>query len=82
MTPDKALWRGLASLLAVSAGGEGQAGAGRVDLRPGVIRWMSKMWEYLGQEDRAWPVSIRAQGMSYGKNDSVFKNGIDDGFGL
>ncbi|PWG60240.1 type I-E CRISPR-associated protein Cse1/CasA [Bifidobacterium catulorum] len=67
----KSLWRGLASLLEV----------GDADLRPGVIRWIEELQRKgcLAQgEHPLSKFSIRAQGMTYGTQSSVYETGIDD----
>lgn len=67
----KALWRGLAPMLAV----------GDSDLRPGVIRWVEELQREgcLGNSDHLLSMfSIRVQGMTYGTQSSVYETGIDD----
>ena len=70
--PKRAIWRGLSSIVATEKG--------RVDCRPGVVRWV----EFLQKEDKLpgeiFPyVAIHAQGMSYEKQfSSAFEDGVDD----
>ncbi|MBW3081499.1 type I-E CRISPR-associated protein Cse1/CasA [Bifidobacterium saguinibicoloris] len=67
----KALWRGLASMVAV----------GKADLRPGVVRWVEEL-QREGCLDEGVHLlsvfSIHAQGMTYGTQSSVYETGIDD----
>lgn len=71
--PNRSIWRGLSSLIAY----EDSAGSGQPDMRPGVIRWVERL-ELEGAIDKAMPLSIRAHGMEYGTNDSVYADGVDD----
>ncbi len=73
--PEKALWRGLASLLSVEGVKQGLS----PDLRPGVIRWMEEI-QYHETVDLPPLVAVCAQGMSYGTQNSVFEDGINDFF--
>lgn len=71
--PNKSIWRGLSSLIAYGDA----SGSGQPDMRPGVIRWV----ERLGLEGAIGidkPLAIRAQGMEYGTNDSVYADAVDD----
>lgn len=72
----KALWRGLASLISVSGENDG-------DRRPGVIRWVEHIKCSVGERG-TYPerLTIRAQGMEYGTQSSVFTNGFDDSLSL
>lgn len=66
--PDKAIWRGLQSLLPGSSSRQG--GSGADPLAPGILEWLS----YLGNEQVIDPdqhVHIRAVGMVYGSNSSI-----------
>lgn len=66
----KALWRGLAPMVAV----------GESDLRPGVIRWVEELQreDCLNGDHLLSTFSIHAQGMTYGTQSSVYETGIDD----
>ena len=68
------LWRGLASLLVA-----GQTESG-VDLRPGVIRWVDLLLDRQAIDDKDLLISLHAQGMEYGTQNSVFSNAVDDIF--
>lgn len=73
--PGKALWRGSASLLSVSAEEK--------DFRPGVVRWAEHTSEMLkDQRLGGFSLSICSQGMSYGTQNSVFEDGFDDYFDI
>lgn len=71
----KALWRGLEPILCVNEDG---------DSRPGLVRWLEEIrTEMLNSEDHVLDlVTIHAQGMTYGKQNSVFETGIDDTIAL
>lgn len=75
--PNKSIWRGLSSLL--TYGGTGSDG--QPDLRPGVVRWVERL-EDEGALDKGATVTIHAQGMEYGTQDSVFTDGVDDALSL
>ncbi|NEG54823.1 type I-E CRISPR-associated protein Cse1/CasA [Bifidobacterium sp. SMA15] len=66
----KALWRGLAPMVAV----------GESDLRPGVIRWVEELQREgcLSEDHLLSTFSVHAQGMTYGTQSSVYETGIDD----
>lgn len=72
----RALWHGLASLVSMS--GETNGGC-----RPGVIRWAEHVKGLIGEKG-SYPeqLTIRAQGMEYGKQRSEFTNGFDDSLSL
>ncbi len=72
--PSRAVWRGLASIVAIGESG---------DLRPGVIRWVERLRyeEVLTAKDLP-VVAIHAQGMGYGTQNSVFSDAVDDKFDL
>lgn len=69
----KALWRGLSPLLSAGA----DEGGSTDDLRPGVVRWAEELVRR-GVLAPDWTLSIRAQGMTYGTQSSVYEEGIDD----
>lgn len=73
--PDRAIWRGLQSLLpAVSSG---QKAEGAPALSPGILEWLG----HLGLESMLpndYPVRLRAVGMVYGSNNSVTDDIVDD----
>lgn len=69
--PERTIWRGLSSIVA--------AKKGRVDLRPGVVRWVELLQNEGILPGETLPyVAIHAQGMSYGTQSSVFEDGVDD----
>ncbi|BDR52365.1 CRISPR-associated protein CasA [Bombiscardovia nodaiensis] len=68
----KALWRGLEPLLKYSTD------MGR-DLRPGVIEWIESVQNLTASSlSPLNSVTIHAQGMSYGTQNSVFEDAMDD----
>ena len=75
--PNRSIWRGLSSLVAI----DNEDVAGQSDLRPGVIRWIESL-ESAGVLDGNQVMSIRAQGMEYGTQDSVFTDSVDDSLSL
>lgn len=75
--PNKSIWRGLSSLLAY----ENAEHADQSDLRPGVVRWVERL-EDTGVLDKGAALTIHAQGMEYGTQDSVFTDGVDDAISL
>lgn len=74
----KNLWRGLAPMLHV-------APESSDDLRPGIIRWVERLRGEgcLDQGRHVMDlVSLHAQGMTYGTQNSVYETGIDDSLSL
>lgn len=71
---NRSLWRGLASLLAQSADGS-------VDLVPGVISWNERLKAELFKNKKA-VLTVKAQGLAYGTQSSVYDDGIDDSLSL
>ncbi|AKV56207.1 CRISPR-associated protein, Cse1 family [Bifidobacterium actinocoloniiforme DSM 22766] len=68
----KALWRGLEPLLKFTTE------MGR-DLRPGVVGWVESVRELIASSaNPLTTVAIHAQGLSYGTQNSVFDDAIDD----
>ncbi|MFQ6331510.1 type I-E CRISPR-associated protein Cse1/CasA (plasmid) [Nocardia sp. CWNU-33] len=76
--PERALWRGLASLIGEVANPTGTGGRA---IAPGVIEWLS----YLVVEDEldpTHPVRLHATGMQYINNQSVVGDIFDDAIGF
>lgn len=74
--PDRAVWRGLQSLLPGVAG-RTQTHDGAPALAPMVLEWLS----HLRGEDllsRDHPIRVRTLGMIYGSNNSIIDEIIDD----
>lgn len=69
----KALWRGLPALISYDAGG------GQTDLTPGVVRWVRALAEDGGcpLTDRT-SFAIHALGLSYGTQNAVVDDAVDD----
>lgn len=77
--PDRAIWRGLESLLPATSSRQGASGAAA--LAPGILEWLS----YLGLEEVIGPgerVQVRAIGMVYGSNSSVIADIVHDTLAL
>lgn len=77
--PERAIWRGLQSLLpgAVSAGQRGEAAS---TLSPIVLGWLARVSdEVLGPDH---PIHLRTIGMVYGSQSSTTADIIDDGLDL
>lgn len=77
--PDRAIWRGLASLL--PAASSRQRSVGAQALSPGVLEWLG----HLSTEEvipKDLPVRVRAVGMIYGSNSSVVDDIVDDTLSL
>ena len=73
----RSLWRGFAALLTLDESG--------VDRRPGVVRWIDYLnREYGGRAEKLDrpipPLSICAQGITYGTQSSVIEESIADSF--
>lgn len=67
---ERALWRGLPSLLTVA---EDQA-----HLRPGVVRWMGELQDMQSADDWRLHVRIVSQGVRYGTQSSVVEDAATD----
>lgn len=77
--PSRSLWRGLASIVSVNALESG----GVEDLRPGVVRWAEGLRaKNDGVLEDSYPLTLCAQGMEYGTQDSVFADSVDDSLAL
>lgn len=72
--PQRALWRGLQSLLPGAVSAQGKDAAPR--LTPAVLNWLGLLADDVIGLDH--PVRIRAIGMIYGSNNSVTDDIIDD----
>lgn len=69
----RSLWRGFAALLSLDESG--------TDRRPGVVRWLSELDERRKEMRRPLPpLSLCAQGITYGTQSSVIEESIDDSF--
>lgn len=76
--PERAIWRGLQSLLPGATGGQGKDAAS--GLSPMVLRWVGELsMEVLGLDHQ---VRVRAIGMTYGSQNSVTDEITDDVLGL
>lgn len=75
--PGKAIWRGLSPLLVY----QDSLGGNKIDARPGVIQWLETLEEYGIVEDSR-TFAIRIVGMSYGTQNSVYDDGVDDRMNL
>lgn len=73
---NKAIWRGLSSLLAFGR----QSGQEVRDLRPGVIKWLGEMWDSSDVLARGQVVSVHGYGCVYGVQNSVVDDAVDDAF--
>ena len=77
--PSKSIWRGLSSLIAYDEPGDGSGS----DMRPGVVRWINSMCEdKKGLLGDGYSLTIHAQGMEYGTQDSVFTDSVNDSVSL
>jgi CRISPR system Cascade subunit CasA len=77
--PDRAIWRGLESLLPALS--SRQKGGAAPAVAPGILEWLG----HLSNEraiDRNLPVRVRAVGMVYGSNSSVVDDVVDDTLAL
>lgn len=77
--PERAIWRGLSSLLPGKSSRQGADGARY--LSPGVVEWLS----YLSNQGclpRDHRVHLRAIGMTYGSNSSVIDDVVNDTIAL
>jgi CRISPR system Cascade subunit CasA len=68
--PDRAIWRGLQSLLP-------QTAPTRQALAPGILEWLGFL-SVRGHIDGDQPVRVRAVGMVYGSNNSVVSDVVHD----
>lgn len=71
---ERALWRGLTSLLIVSEG--------KTHLRPGVVRWMEELQDEQSVDDWRLNVRIVSQGVRYGTQSSVVEDAATDSVDL
>jgi CRISPR system Cascade subunit CasA len=77
--PDRAIWRGLESMLPALSSRQGRHGAAA--LAPGVLEWLGHLsLEHAIPADL--PVQIRAVGMVYGSNMSVVDDVVHDALAL
>jgi CRISPR system Cascade subunit CasA len=77
-TPERAVWRGLQSLLPGTAGRQGPDG--QPALAPIVLEWLAHLTGDLVPQDHTF--RVRAVGMVYGSNSSVVNDVIDDAVSL
>ena len=78
--PSKSIWRGLSSLIAYDASGNG---VGR-DMRPGIVRWVESIRDH-GEDllEDGYPLMIHTQGIVYDKpHESKYVDSIDDSISL
>lgn len=67
--PSKALWRGLSSVISFT----------EMDKRPGVVRWVEHLcYEEIISKEELPEIAVHAQGMAYGRQDSIYIGAIDD----
>jgi CRISPR system Cascade subunit CasA len=76
--PQRAIWRGLQSLLPGSAGTQGEQAA--PGLAPMVLDWIGYLTENVVEPDH--PVHLRTIGMTYGSQSSVTDEITDDALAL
>lgn len=69
--PSRALWRGLASVLPTIAP-RGKADGGQAKVTAGVVEWAARVL------DRRHRVTLRATGMSYGTQNAMVDDIVDD----
>src|SRR5690606_21034958 len=77
--PDRAIWRGLESLLPAAAAPQSSGPAERVS--PGVLGWLGHLCMNRALP-RDFPVTIRAVGMIYGSQSSVVDDVVHDSLDL
>ncbi|MEU6481096.1 type I-E CRISPR-associated protein Cse1/CasA [Streptomyces sp. NPDC047017] len=74
--PERSAWRGIGSLIANEAGkGQGAEAAGY--LRPGILEWVARLVTE-GELERGFLVRARIVGASYGTQQSVIDEIVDD----
>jgi CRISPR system Cascade subunit CasA len=71
LRPDRALWRGLTSVLPMSAP-RGKADGGQQHVTAGVVEWAARMLE------GSYRVTLRATGMVYGTQNAMVDDIVDD----
>lgn len=74
--PDRSVWRGLAALLPQQESRDSSAGA-MDSLPPGVMRWVRDL-EDDEAIDPSMPLRTKVVGMTYGSNNSVVAEVVDD----
>lgn len=77
--PDRAIWRGLESLLPALTTQQGKEASSY--LSPGVLGWLGQLCDY-GAIDDDHPVQVRAIGMVYGSQSSVVDDVVHDTLNL
>ncbi len=78
--PDRAIWRGLESLLPGLSSRQKATGGGRA-ISPAVLEWLGHLSNTRAIEPGA-PVQVRAIGMVYGSNSSVVDDIVHDTLAL
>lgn len=75
--PDRAVWRGLASILPGATARDRPSGEPAPSLPPGIVEWLAELVdrEVLPYDHE---VRFRTVGMIYGSNDSVVADVVDD----
>ncbi|GAB3476977.1 type I-E CRISPR-associated protein Cse1/CasA [Amycolatopsis cihanbeyliensis] len=76
--PERAIWRGLESILPGTAGTQRKEAA--AGLTAGILEWLSLLSDDILDGD--FPVQIRAIGMAYGNQNSVTDEIMDDALSL
>lgn len=74
--PERAFWRGLAALLPEVAAPDGSADPAR-RLQPAILTWVSAL-RFEKALDSEAVIRIRATGMTYGSNESIVEEIVDD----
>lgn len=77
--PDRAIWRGLESLLPALSSAQGSDGSDY--LSPGVLRWLGELCTEQALADEH-PVQVRAIGVVYGSQSSVVTDLVHDTLNL
>ncbi|GAA2689078.1 MULTISPECIES: type I-E CRISPR-associated protein Cse1/CasA [Actinosynnema] len=75
--PERAVWRGLQSLLPGAEKGQGDEAAAFVS--PGVLEWVAEVGGVIGAD---LPLRLRTIGMSYGAQSATTTDILDDGLAL
>lgn len=75
--PERAIWRGLPSLLARIPPPSGRPDSPAPAMEPGVVRWLADLVQD-GHLEASHPVHLRAVGASFGSQSSTIAAVIDD----
>lgn len=79
--PERAIWRGLPSILARIPPPAGRSNAPAPAIEPGVVKWLADLVQD-GHLEASHPVHLRAVGVTYGPQSSTIAAVIDDGVRL